>query len=83
MHAESKSISINVTLVTLLCKGDDPAVRAVAPDVQRGLVSLLADANEGTQELAGKALSMLFDKCDEETQDKIVKELVSSLIATD
>jgi len=55
----------------------------VAPDVQRGLVSLLADANEGTQELAGKALSMLFDKCDEETQDKIVKELVSSLIATD
>jgi len=69
--------------VTLLCKGDDPAVRAVAPDVQRGLVSLLADANEGTQELAGKALSMLFDKCDEETQDKIVKELVSSLIATD
>ncbi len=55
-------------LALLQAKGDVPAVREVAPDVQRGLVSLLADANEGTQELAGKGLSMLFDKCDEETQ---------------
>jgi proteasome component ECM29 len=35
-----------------------------------------------TQELAAKALSTLFDRCDEATQDKIVKELVGGLAGT-
>ena len=66
----------------LRASGDLPAVRAAAPEVQRGLVALLADSQEATQELAARALSTLFDKCDAATQDTIVKELVSSLATT-
>ena len=62
--------------------GDAKAMRSAAPAVQRGLVALLADSQEATQELAARALSTLFEKCDEATQDTIVKELVSSLATT-
>ena len=66
-------------LSLLRLAGGEAAVRAEAGEIQKGLVSLLADPQEATQELSAKALSMLFDKCDAETQDKIVKELVGSL----
>ena len=70
------------TLSLLKVSGNAVSVRAAAAEVQRGLVSLLADPQEATQELAAKALSMLFERCDAETQDKIVKELVGSLATT-
>merc|ERR1719502_267450 len=62
--------------------GDTPSMLAAAPQVQAGLVALLADSQEATQELAARALSMLFDKCDEATQETITKELVGSLTTT-
>ena len=43
------------------------------------LVGLLADSNELTQELASKGLSILFDNCDERTQDVILQQLVKGL----
>ena len=70
------------TLSLLRVSGNLPSVRAAAAEVQRGLVSLLADPMEATQELAAKALSMLFERCDAETQEHIVKELVSALATT-
>ena len=56
-----------------------PALRAAATRIQRALVSLLADANETTQELASKGLSALFDSCDKSKQAEILAELVKGL----
>ena len=66
----------------LQTRGDAVEVRAVAGEVQKALVALLADANEATQELAARGLSLLFERCDEATQEKIVKELVGALAST-
>ena len=40
------------------------------------------DSQEATQELAAKALSILFERCDASMQDQIVKELAESLATT-
>ena len=56
-----------------------PALRAAATRIQRALVSLLADANETTQELASKGLSALFDSCDKSKQEEILADLVKGL----
>ena len=56
----------------LTSAGSHDAVREAATDVQRGLISLLADPMEATQELAAKSLSLLFESCDAPTQVHLV-----------
>ncbi|KAL1527860.1 hypothetical protein AB1Y20_009236 [Prymnesium parvum] len=59
-----------------------PEMLKAAPDVQDALLKLLADSNEVTQELASKGLSILYDACDAETQERIVAQLVKGLQAS-
>ena len=46
------------------------------------LLARLADSNETTQELAAKALSKLFEACDEASRKRILAELVKGLTAS-
>ena len=62
--------------------GSHPAVRRAANDIQEGLLARLADSNETTQELAAKALSKLFEACDEASRKRILAELVKGLTAS-
>ena len=62
--------------------GSHPAVRRAANDIQEGLLARLADSNETTQELAAKALSKLFEACDEASRKRILGELVKGLTAS-
>lgn len=69
-----------IWLLTILKNcGTHPAAVAEIRSIQVGFQQLLGDSNEILQEVAGKALSLVYELGDESTKKELVESLVNAL----
>eukprot|EP00798_Chlamydomonas_sp_ICE-L_P021409 gene21409-28366_t len=79
--AQDVRCAASVWMVSLLtyCGGRHPRLLSILGEIQDSLSHLLGDANELTQEMASRGVSIVYSLGDEETQKRLVEALVGVL----